>query len=947
MALYLAIGAASSAQARDPDAVYTRDAIERSGQRTVAEFLERLPAAGTAPNPLYNGGGNGQHLVDLRELGPERTLVRLDGRRIATTLDGAADLSRIPLAIVERIEVRLGSDGAGAGSNAVAGTIDIVTRAASDGAEARAWSGGYDEGDGAAQSFDATVGAGSERSSVLLTVAYDEQDDVLSADRAIAREPLYGFGGNNVNTGASSTTPQGRFGFGPSGSVRPDGTFGTLTLIPGRTGTSPGDFRPFDLASDGYNVVSSEYLVTPSERTSVFARARHEIVAGVTFELAALYGERRSRQQLAPVPLILGTAGSGTARLATIARDSLYNPFGQTVTRAQFRNDELLRRFEQDVDTLHATADLRGRFGFAGREFDWQLGVASEDAEQRETSSGQLSLDRLRLGVGPSFVDPVTGVPTCGTRTQPIPGCVPVNLLGGPEGFTPAMADYLAVVLSDNARHDRTEWVARVGGDVFEAPAGAIAFALGYTAHRETVSESFDALRATGGTTSPSPLGAVDARFEGDELDARLDIPLLAERPFAQRLDLELAARRATGEQGVPGEREPVAHDESGQPLPPRGDWTITVPTFALRWAPIEALELRAALAEGYRAPSLREAGAAEGVLFGNEFDPCAYSLLPRGPDGRPDPANIVVQRCWQGFGGVAPVPIGYESNNVQHVFRTGGNPGVEPERSRTASLVMSWRSAQPGWDASLGWSRTTVDERIGLSSSPEQVLYGCYVYGRVDDCAYFTRYAFGEPRLFLGTRNVPGEVEIEAWDLAVGHRRETRGGAWRLGADATYLADWRQEDYFFRFRDGGYGVERYDTAPVGTYLDRGNAFHRLRARFTTDWQRGDWGATLVARYFSALDEDCFLPVAFGAPSRCSNPDGTPQFPPGENELDATWYLDAQARWDAPWDARLSLGIRNLLDEDPPVSYATFDGNFAPHYEVPGRFWYLGYTQRF
>ena len=133
----------------------------------------------------------------------------------------------------------------------------------------------------------------------------------------------------------------------------------------------------------------------------------------------------------------------------------------------------------------------------------------------------------------------------------------------------------------------------------------------------------------------------------------------------------------------------------------------------------------------------------------------------------------------------------------------------------------------------------------------------------------------------------------------------------------------------------------------AGISFDRGAQFHRIRSNLTLDWQRGDFGATLGLRYRSALDESCSLPPLLGRPALCSNPGGTPQFPNGENRLDATTYVDLQARWDAPWRGQVTLGLRNAFDQDPPVSYSVSDGNFQPEYDLPGRFWYLGYRQAF
>ena len=66
-----------------------------------------------------------------------------------------------------------------------------------------------------------------------------------------------------------------------------------------------------------------------------------------------------------------------------------------------------------------------------------------------------------------------------------------------------------------------------------------------------------------------------------------------------------------------------------------------------------------------------------------------------------------------------------------------------------------------------------------------------------------------------------------------------------------------------------------------------------------------------------------------------------------ENEIDDRWYFDLQASWDAPWDAEVRGGVQNVLDEDPPISYSTFANSFDPQYPVPGRFFYVSWSQRF
>jgi outer membrane receptor protein involved in Fe transport len=212
--------------------VLTREDLERSGYVSLGDVLQRLPQHGSALNPLHNGGGNGEHRVDLRHLGSQRTLVLVDDHRWITGLAGATDLTTIPWAAIERVEITFGADGARHGSG------------------------------------------------------------------AISAVPLFGFDGNNVTVGASSTTPFGRFGVPGI-----PGIPGSVTLIPGEDGAQAGDFRPFDLARDGFDIAPDNHLLTP--------------------QLEELYAEL-------DLPLLADRAFARSLELALAARWSDYTTVGDT-----------------------------------------------------------------------------------------------------------------------------------------------------------------------------------------------------------------------------------------------------------------------------------------------------------------------------------------------------------------------------------------------------------------------------------------------------------------------------------------------------------------------------------------------------------------------------------------------------------------------------------------
>src|SRR5688500_11356686 len=215
-----------------PVFVIEREDLQKTGLVSVGDVLQKLTTSGQTINTTYNNGGDGSTLVDLRNLGSNRTLVLVNSRRWVSSLGGSVDLNTIPVAVIERVEVL--KDGASAiyGSDAIAGVINITTRDTYDGAEAQAYISESEEGDGRNQAYDFTIGSSTDRASALVNVSYVKQEPIFAGDRPISAVPTQGIPATNVNAGASSSTRFGRFD-GP-------GIPGTIVLGPGNEGCSTG-----------------------------------------------------------------------------------------------------------------------------------------------------------------------------------------------------------------------------------------------------------------------------------------------------------------------------------------------------------------------------------------------------------------------------------------------------------------------------------------------------------------------------------------------------------------------------------------------------------------------------------------------------------------------------------------------------------------------------------
>ncbi|MFC5345568.1 TonB-dependent receptor domain-containing protein [Brevundimonas staleyi] len=170
----------------------TRDDIRNAGHTDLGEVIRSIPqnyAGGQNPGVTQAGGITNQNVtggsaLNLRGLGPDATLTLLNGRRLSYGgANQAVDVSSIPVAAIDRIEII--TDGASAlyGSDAVAGVANIILRQDFEGLELSGRVGAATDGGFEQYQLSATVGRKWEGGAVLL--AYDRQDQgaILAGDR--------------------------------------------------------------------------------------------------------------------------------------------------------------------------------------------------------------------------------------------------------------------------------------------------------------------------------------------------------------------------------------------------------------------------------------------------------------------------------------------------------------------------------------------------------------------------------------------------------------------------------------------------------------------------------------------------------------------------------------------------------------------------------------------
>src|SRR5262249_2992451 len=182
----------------------------------------------------------------------------------------------------------------------------------------------------------------------------------------------------------------------------------------------------------------------------------------------------KSNQQLAPEPF---------SNAVPISKSSMYNPIGGDIPGYMRRLDEFgPRRSQQNLNNFRLVTGLQG----TGpndvdvlKNFKWELAYNYGRNDGDQVNVGNLIKSRLANALGPSFMSS-TGVPTCGTPTKPIAGCVPMNILGGAGSIDPAAASYVTFTGVRNGFSQQQSVLGQAHGRMVSLPNnGDIALAFG------------------------------------------------------------------------------------------------------------------------------------------------------------------------------------------------------------------------------------------------------------------------------------------------------------------------------------------------------------------------------------------------------------------------------------------------------------------------------------
>lgn len=693
-----------------PLLILRNDDAAVAGFTSTAEVLQGTAVTGGQGqiNNAYGGfvtdGGPGANTLGLRGFGPSRSLVLLNGRRLAPSGTrgsvGAADLNTLPDAIVDRIEVL--KDGASSiyGSDAIAGVVNIITKRNITGVTGSVKlgvpSGGGEEGRLSLVGGFVTDGgyvSGSYEYYKRQPLALGERD-WAQCNTDYRRTSVGGVVGEwgsadyiDPNTGKPKCYPI--TGTGSNGVTI--NTLGTTTVAgvgaTNAVGTSFNRWRPkasvttglvgyegVGNASTNLNVrdtfdprTLNRSLISPTENHNVFVQGGIDLKflgdAEVYYE--AMYNQRNS-SQIGYRQLSLDYNRGSPLIPANLAFSNFLGPqptsSGFNVgVRAfiGFGNDES----SQTVDATRAVLGIKGTIPKLGWDYDV---VATNSQSKGDYTQQSFLTDRLAKslnvvasGAGFACVDPSGGCVAAPALTPAV--------IGGQ--LPQAWVDYMFRPVTGTVKYRETTLTASTTGKLLDLPYGKLKGAFGVEVRQYSIDDtpSIDAqIGNLYNLTTSTPTRGKDKVID---TFAELDIPLLANLPAAHELTANVSGRWSN-------------YDSYG---------SGSTYKAGLLWSPVKWMSLRATQGTSYRAPALYEQflGATSGFLS-SQGDPC---------NGWSNPTNtnaVRVANCRS-----EGLPVGYDvgagNNQSITVLNAGGAAsGLKAETSENQTAGVVFQPALP-----------------------------------------------------------------------------------------------------------------------------------------------------------------------------------------------------------------------------------------------------------
>lgn len=965
-----------------PLTVVNSQEVKLQGATNIESVLNNLPSVVADQNSTISNGSDGTAAVNLRNLGSQRTLVLIDGRRLnpgnatSSPTPSAADLNFIPAALIDRVDVVTGGASAVYGSDAVAGVVNFIMKknyqglqidtqysffnhqngngrahlaltdpAAGQPANATIPSTPSDiTSDGDTWTVSAIFGANTpdEKGNVTAYATYQNLQPVLQSSRDFSTCALSDLGSGFLQCAGSSNTPYGRFG---SSVNNPDGS---------------NSFIAYNGSKYSFDTSPNNYLQRNDDRYTAGYFAHYKINDHIEAYSDFMFLDDHTEAQIAPSGLFRGTGPFGGTNYSL----NCNNPFlgatqvaalcpgvavtpgaagGATVTLpltgyrfASLPRIDDLRHTDYKIDI-----GARGQLG-QGWSYDaylqYGISILSENY-QNDVSTSRVQ-DALNV-INDANGNPVCASTVAGTSR----GCVPLNLFRAQgAGFTPAALGY--VVAPGFQEGTSKEQIASINitGDLgqYGIKSPFATDGVGVAVGAEYRSESLDLrtdtefqsgdLSGQGGAT-PSASGQYDVY----ELFGEVRVPILQNLPFARDLSFDGGYRYSD-------------YSTVGNTNTYKGE---------LSYSPIRDIRVRGSYNHAVRAPSTNELFAPRNVNLQSYEDPCSNGV---SADGFPSQAQCALTgvTAAQYQATLRELQTGVAQNGSiedctlnQCSQLLQGNPSLRAETSDsyTGGFVLT-PSFIPNLAISVDYFAIKVNHVIQQGFAPGEAILNNCLSGEQNYCALIHRdptdgVLFGTNGYVVQTEVNAGFLRTNGIDVTANYR--TRPSEWGLGLpDIGALTFSFVGTYTNQFTlepgTGAFNIGTYDCAgQFGTTCGTPQPHWKSSLRTTLTLPH-NFQVSLNWRYVGEVRQDNFSPQA--------NLNS-----PGSQEAETTKinpfnYFDLAATYRFMDRYTFRVGIDNIVDTDPPVTGQDFSGltnanTYPGVYDSLGRTIFMGLTADF
>ena len=830
-----------------PVTVIKAEDLKKEGITTIEQVLSNLSVSQsqTGTSQSVGSGSGGASFADLRGIGANKTLVLLNGRRLANNAfdSSAPDLNMIPFAALERVEVL--RDGASSlyGSDAVGGVINFITKKDFQGGVATFGEDQPQHKGGKSVNANFAYGFGDldeNGYNVSIVVDHQEQKALAGGDRPFNK----------------------RFPGGLSGSTYPANFYQNGDSF--NPAASAGCNAP-NLLSDGGTgcyMETSPFVdyIPKNRRDSALLRGTFKLNQNHELGLEYLTSESVVGGTIAPVPYSglyvnrLRPDGSANPYFPTGAGfDPAYTEDGLPAgvlpgfAHAMWRDMPNGQRMDRNVNQQQRfVASLEGKLG----TWDYNGALTWNENRARQELYGYSNGGIISQGV-------LDGV---------------INTLGDQSAAGTALLD--SALLSGTVQHARGQTTgldfhaSREFGNWLGAGNAALAVG-GQGSHEQFISAAnTDFAQKVVASTGIDPNSFNQGSRNVYAAYAELNVPIL------KSLDVTASVRYDH-------------YSDFGG---------TTNPKVGFTYKPTRSVMLRGSYSTGFRAPSLYDVNSAQS--FTNSSG--QYDDPVNCPGGTPIAGKSRAATCGQQF---------------QVLY--GGNKDLQPEKSKNATLGLM---IEPINNLTVGVDLWAIElqHMIGVLASDDvfadPVQYaGVFHRNPAGDlsvdgaqCANPANCGYVD----LRTQNLGG-LKTNGIDLSATYRLRTKAyGNFTLGTNSTWV-----HKYDYQNDEGGEWHRN-----VGVYSGAGPVF-RWQNTTNLGWNKGELAAGLSAHYKSGyLDQDPSYHVA------------------------SYTTFDTYFSWTQKKGLGVTVGVRNLADRNPPLSYqdSQFQSGFDPRYTDPlGRTFYV------